>query len=993
MSAELQQRVETPSDITNHNETPDLNPNTSTSDQYESISLDSGNVSVEARADNNSKTIPYADFPNKDVEVNVSAKASIESTKENATEKSEDIPSFSEWTQKQLEEVEKKKELVNNSAQPNNGNGKFNGHFKLRSKNYAAPDCGAKIVAANPEAISASAVLTPSRDESNLSPCNKRIWFIVELCEAIQAKKIDLANFELFSSSPKDFSVYVSDRHPTRDWSNVGHFTANNERNVQSFDLHPHLFGKFIKVEMHSHYGAEHYCPMSLFRVYGTSEFEVLEKEDQVHSVADEDDDDDDGEEMMDTNDGHPQKNLLSSATDVVISIVKKAAEVLGNNVANNSNHTATGTKTDEIKQPPSIKICSTPSHLIVCNNCSRKFFDHMYELMSCHYRFIYTLARITSIKIALHDTDTCNKFGFDFFSTPASNSCNPSSLYVMTILTCEWAAALCNTIAVNEKKVVLNHTMLHANITKDVIRESKVVEEANVQNDSLVLSSVEESKKVKTDDPEVIVSPPQSAADVSSLNIKQTETIPSDNDSNFDLLPEINGSSKIVQPSEAGISGNQFDSARNDTDIPTEQNQINSNRESLIEYEVTTESSENFDLELITELNSLGTNATNTVSTTAETVPHVKETVFLRLSNRIKALERNMSLSSQYLEKLSRRYKKQVEEMQKLLEKTLVALNEDNKNRDEYNRKLEEKLTQLSNEVSILVAGKHNWMTTTCLLLTLLFVTLSFYFCKKSKCKCPHNDAASENCKIQRRRTIDVIRGENPMKKVRRPSEEALKVSGTYKNLMVDNLELKKRLKEKRKRRKKNSIDRFITCEASGINDVDSSRNVSDSLLLVTSNIMLNRQESAPAEIPIMWNTGLHKRQIDETPFPLEESEISPLQSLPVPKLLESGIKSIRNSNGGNVPFVETLRDAISNTLAGTAIESRPKRKSKDSQINDDVESSNVDDKHVSSGEISRQASPISMMSVDSLQDKKVVNYNLKKEKKGLKRIFKKVF
>ena len=91
--------------------------------------------------------------------------------------------------------------------------------------------------------------------------------------------KSTTANFELFSSSPKDISVHVSDRFPTRDWSNVGHFTAKDERDVQSFNLQPQLFGRFIKVELHSHYGSEHFCPVSLFRAYGTSEFEVLETE------------------------------------------------------------------------------------------------------------------------------------------------------------------------------------------------------------------------------------------------------------------------------------------------------------------------------------------------------------------------------------------------------------------------------------------------------------------------------------------------------------------------------------------------------------------------------------------------------------------------------------------------------------------------------------------------------------------------------------------
>jgi hypothetical protein len=32
-----------------------------------------------------------------------------------------------------------------------------------------------------------------------------RAWFVVELCESIKALKIQMANFELYSSSPKEF--------------------------------------------------------------------------------------------------------------------------------------------------------------------------------------------------------------------------------------------------------------------------------------------------------------------------------------------------------------------------------------------------------------------------------------------------------------------------------------------------------------------------------------------------------------------------------------------------------------------------------------------------------------------------------------------------------------------------------------------------------------------------------------------------------------------
>lgn len=41
--------------------------------------------------------------------------------------------------------------------------------------------------------------------------------FVIELCEPIQVKQLDIANFELFSSTPKDFLVSISDRYTCRD--------------------------------------------------------------------------------------------------------------------------------------------------------------------------------------------------------------------------------------------------------------------------------------------------------------------------------------------------------------------------------------------------------------------------------------------------------------------------------------------------------------------------------------------------------------------------------------------------------------------------------------------------------------------------------------------------------------------------------------------------------------------------------------------------------
>lgn len=387
----------------------------------------------------------------------------------------EEIPSFSEWAQKQLEEAEKNKEdTTNESFKSQHKVHISNVNLKVRSKNYASPDCGAKIIAANPESGSSSFILSPSRDEYMLNTCNSRIWFIVELCEAVQAKKIDLANFELFSSTPKNFSVFVSDRFPTREWAGVGQFIAKDERDIQTFNLHPHLFGKFMKVELHSHYGSEHYCPISLFRVYGTSEFEVFETENspQLQANQDNDDDDDDVIEGLSElkENGDVSRNLFGSARDAVLSIMKKAAEVLvkSSDSKNSSVHLET---VRTITQN-----CRTPSHIIVCDNCSNSLFKEVYDLMSCRSDYLKQFVELPVIHKVLCNSDMCQNYGLDFKSKKTSAYKTEIASYISTILVPSYVAALCNMLAIIEKKVVLNVSFgTDFNITSNLTADKRV--------------------------------------------------------------------------------------------------------------------------------------------------------------------------------------------------------------------------------------------------------------------------------------------------------------------------------------------------------------------------------------------------------------------------------------------------------------------------------------------------------------------------------------
>ena len=111
-----------------------------------------------------------------------------------------------------------------------------------------------------------------------LNKCSDKAWFVVELCESIKAFKIEIANFELYSSVPKEFRVMMGNVFPGRDndWRSFGQFQLEDSKEVQTFASQEGVFGKYVKVEILSHHGNEHYCPVSLFKIFGISEIELI---------------------------------------------------------------------------------------------------------------------------------------------------------------------------------------------------------------------------------------------------------------------------------------------------------------------------------------------------------------------------------------------------------------------------------------------------------------------------------------------------------------------------------------------------------------------------------------------------------------------------------------------------------------------------------------------------------------------------------------------
>ena len=56
-------------------------------------------------------------------------------------------------------------------------------------------------------------------------------------------------------------------RFPVKEWLHLGTFNVSNERAIQKFHVpFCHIFAKYIRIDVLSHYGTEHYCPISILR-------------------------------------------------------------------------------------------------------------------------------------------------------------------------------------------------------------------------------------------------------------------------------------------------------------------------------------------------------------------------------------------------------------------------------------------------------------------------------------------------------------------------------------------------------------------------------------------------------------------------------------------------------------------------------------------------------------------------------------------------------
>ncbi|XP_075383647.1 SUN domain-containing ossification factor isoform X1 [Tenrec ecaudatus] len=734
----------------------------------------------------------------------------------------EDIPTFDEWKKKVME-VEKERSLsVGQSMHPSSNGGQHaTKKVQKNRNNYASVECGAKILAANPEAKSTSAILIENMDLYMLNPCSTKIWFVIELCEPIQVKQLDIANYELFSSTPKDFLVSISDRYPINKWIKLGTFHGRDERNVQSFPLDEQMYAKYvkmfikyIKVEFISHFGSEHFCPLSLIRVFGTSMVEEYEEiADSQYQSERQELFDEDYDYPLDYNTGEDKssKNLLGSATNAILNMVNIAANILGaktedltegnKSISENATapkmpestpgsapvpsaefvtsdapgHETEPSTTDIPKESPIVQLVqeeeeeTSPSTVtllgtgeqedesspwfeaetqILCSElaticCISSFSEYIYKWCSMRVAFY----RQHSRPVVREEKDLLSPQPplIARVESVADSALQPPSGEVGS----KSVAREAETVSLGDSGSMLqsdfiNHTVgaIELEPSQPQILSQSPLLDVTPEIDTLSKIEVTESVKHEMGHTPSQAIPQQSSVEVDNETEKPasfssasvicetskvnevTDNIVKEDISSMQIMTKL--SEAVVPPiNTATVPDSENGEAK--TTIADTPKQILTpvvDSSSLPEVKEEDQSAEDALLSIpgssglqrtATDFYAELQNSTDLGYANGNLVhgSNQKESVFMRLNNRIKALEVNMSLSGRYLEELSQRYRKQMEEMQKAFNKTIVKLQNTSRIAEEQDQRQTEAIQLLQAQLTNMTQLVSNLSTT----------------------------------------------------------------------------------------------------------------------------------------------------------------------------------------------------------------------------------------------------------------------------------------
>lgn len=155
--------------------------------------------------------------------------------------------------------------------------------------NFALDRDGAKVLAANPGAKKVAAILDDDSDTFMRNECKDDKWVVIELSQMAKVSRLELAQYELYSSRVQEFEVRGRQSHPRTDnmdtakglnstaWKLLGRFTAEKAKGTQTFAVENPLWARYLLIRFLSHYGTEQVCAINGIGVHGKSAAEELE--------------------------------------------------------------------------------------------------------------------------------------------------------------------------------------------------------------------------------------------------------------------------------------------------------------------------------------------------------------------------------------------------------------------------------------------------------------------------------------------------------------------------------------------------------------------------------------------------------------------------------------------------------------------------------------------------------------------------------------------
>ena len=551
--------------------------------------------------------------------------------------------------------------------------------------------------------------------------CGHKAWFVAELCENIKALKIELANFELYSSVPHEFKVWLSNSYD-KDWALFGHFFAEDSRDVQVFHAKDTVFGKYAKVEVLSSHGSEHFCIVSLFRIFGIPEIEL---------IGGDDDDDDAGVVIVDEAPSAPTTTTTTTAPPAPVNIVSFIKEKVGATI---SRVVGVFSARDQVNVDMNVALNESSlvgnslRYVALCPGCDVERHRDVYFLLASNFDLLLAALKKNPTLRSSLENGLCQSHGFAHISDSDMAKCVGlrTMEFYSTLFGSSRTIALCNVLAAEKGLSVLatgnqafgaagatsdslpaaNSRELEKNQSSEANHNAHVVDVGNQEKDVLGSAQKEDKSSHQIRESNPSAEGKETTEEAPSAVPKSEDPKTAENKSKSEQAVPADGQSTSGSEGQPGgfvEADVAQDNKKKDDPVLTDPPKV---------VHVTPTSDTHITAPPIASAGSQGGNGNNGGGGGG------RESVWQKLSNKIKALERNVTLSSGYLEELSVLYKKQIEDLQQSNRQTTEdvgavdeARREDRKVLDAISDKVEQ-LTEMARALNTQQETMITWVS-----------------------------------------------------------------------------------------------------------------------------------------------------------------------------------------------------------------------------------------------------------------------------------------